>query len=165
MEYYSVIERNTSESVLMRWMNLEPIVQSEGSQKEKDKYCIPTHMCFPYGSAGKEFACNAEDLGLTPGLGRSLGGGKGYPLQENIPSSSDSKSVCLQCGRPRFNTWVGKIHWRRKWQPIPVFLPGKSHGQRRLVGCSPWGHRESGTTDLLHFHFFNAYVQNLIKWY
>ena len=61
-------------------MNLEPIVQSEGSQKEKDKYCIPTHMCFPYGSAGKEFACNAEDLGLTPGLGRSLGGGKGYPL-------------------------------------------------------------------------------------
>ena len=40
MEYYSVIKRNTFESVLMRWMNLEPIVQSEVSQKRKDKYCI-----------------------------------------------------------------------------------------------------------------------------
>ena len=37
-------------------------------------------------------------------------------------------SICLQCGRPGFNPWVGKIHWRRKWQPTPVLLPGKSHG-------------------------------------
>ena len=44
MEYYSAIKRNTSESVLMRWMNLEPIIQSEVSQKEKDKYCILTHI-------------------------------------------------------------------------------------------------------------------------
>ena len=44
MEYYSVIKRNTFESVLMRWMNLEPITQSEVSQKEKDKYCILTHI-------------------------------------------------------------------------------------------------------------------------
>ena len=42
MEYYSAIKRNTFESVLMRWMNLEPITQSEVSQKEKDKYCILT---------------------------------------------------------------------------------------------------------------------------
>ena len=42
-----------------------------------------------------------------------------------------------------FNPWVGKIRWRRKWQPTPVFLPGKSHGQRSLVGYSPWGHKES----------------------
>ena len=39
-----------------------------------------------------------------------------------------------------FDPWVGKIHWRRKWQPTVVFLPGKSHGCRSLVGCSPWGH-------------------------
>ena len=38
-------------------------------------------------------------------------------------------------------TWVRKIPWRRKWQPTPVFLPGKSHGQRSLVGYSPWGRR------------------------
>ena len=44
MEYYSAIKRDTFESVLMRWMNLEPIIQSEVSQKEKDKYCILTHI-------------------------------------------------------------------------------------------------------------------------
>ena len=38
---------------------------------------------------------------------------------------SDGKSIWLQCGRPRFDPWVGKIAWRRKWQPTPVFLPGK----------------------------------------
>ena len=42
--------------------------------------------------------------------------------------------------------------WRRQWQPTPVLLPGKSHGQRSLVGCSPWGHEESDTTERLHFH-------------
>ena len=44
------------------------------------------------------------------------------------------------------------MHWRRKWQPTPVFLPGESHGRRSLVGCSPWGCWESGTTERLHFH-------------
>ena len=42
---------------------------------------------------------------------------------------------------------------RRRWQPTPVLLPGKSHGQRSLVGCNPWGHEESNTTEQLHFHF------------
>ena len=44
MEYYSALKRNTSESVLMRWMNLEPIIQSELSHKKKDKYCILMHI-------------------------------------------------------------------------------------------------------------------------
>ena len=44
--------------------------------------------------------------------------------------------ICLQCRRPRFNPWVGKIPWRREWLPISVFLPGESHGQRSLVGYS-----------------------------
>ena len=68
MEYYSAIKKNTFESVLMRWMKLEPIIQSEVSQKEKHQYSILT-----------------------------------------------------------------------RWHPTPVLLPGKSHGQRSLVGCSPWG--------------------------
>ena len=42
---------------------------------------------------------------------------------------------------------------RRQWHPTPVLLPGKSHGQRSLVGCSPWGREESDTTERLHFHF------------
>ena len=45
VEYYSVIKRNAFESILMRWMNLEPIIQNEVIQKEKDKYCILTHIC------------------------------------------------------------------------------------------------------------------------
>ena len=43
--------------------------------------------------------------------------------------------------------------WRRQWQPALVLLPGKSHGQRSLVGCSPWGCKESNKTERLHFHF------------
>ena len=43
--------------------------------------------------------------------------------------------------------------WRRKWQPIPVFLPRESHGWSSLVGYTPWGRKESDTTERLHFHF------------
>ena len=46
-----------------------------------------------------------------------------------------------------FNPWVRKIPWRRQWQPTPVFLPGESHGQRSLVGYSPWGHKDLDTTE------------------
>ena len=77
---------------------------------------------------------------LEKGMAASLGG-------------SDGTSICLQCRRPRFDPWVGKIPWRRKWQPTPVLLPGKFHGWRNLIGYSPWGHKESDTTERLHFHF------------
>ena len=43
--------------------------------------------------------------------------------------------------------WVGQISWSREWQPTPVFLPGEFHGQRRLAGYSPWGRKESDTTE------------------
>ena len=43
----------------------------------------------------------------------------------------------LECGRPGFNPWVRKMPWRNKWQPTPVFLPGKFHGQTSLVGYGP----------------------------
>ena len=49
-----------------------------------------------------------------------------------------------------FDLWVGKIPWRRKWLPTPVFLAGESHGQRNLVGYSPGGHRESDVTKQLN---------------
>ena len=51
-----------------------------------------------------------------------------------------------RCKRCRFNPWVGKIPWRKEWQPTPVFLPGESHGQRSLEGYSPQGHKESDMT-------------------
>ena len=46
---------------------------------------------------------------------------------------------------------LGRFPWRRKWQPTPVFLPGKSHGWRSLVGCSPWRRKELDMTERLHF--------------
>ena len=50
--------------------------------------------------------------------------------------------------------YYSRLHiWRRQWHPTPVLLPGKSHGRRSLVGCSPWGHWESDMTEWLHFHF------------
>ena len=53
-------------------------------------------------------------------------------------SGEESTCQCRRHKRCGFNAWFGKILWRRKWQPIPVFLPGKFHGQWSLVGYSPW---------------------------
>ena len=50
------------------------------------------------------------------------------------------------------------IYWRRQWHPTPVLLPGKSHGWRSLVGCSPRGLEESDTTERLHFHISLSYI-------
>ena len=52
-----------------------------------------------------------------------------------------------------FIVYIYCISWRRQWHPTPVLLPGKSRGQKSLVGCSPWGRSELDTTERLHFHF------------
>ena len=67
-----------------------------------------------------------------------------YPFS---PWLSGKESAC-QCRKLGFDPCVGEVPWRRKWQPIPVFLLGKSHGQRSLVGCSPWGRKKSDTTEM-----------------
>ena len=65
----------------------------------------------------------------------------------DFPGGSDSKeSACI---RTRFHPWVGKIPWKRKWQPTPVFLPGKSYGQRSLMGYNPWSHKELDMSEWL----------------
>ena len=64
--------------------------------------------------------------------------------------------VCLQCGRLGLDPWVRKIPWRRNWQPSPVLLTGKSHGQRSLVNYRPWGHKESDTTERLTTTLMNV---------
>ena len=70
---------------------------------------------------------------------------------------SSKKSTC-KCKKCRFDPWVGKIPWRRKQQPTPVFLPGKSHGQKKLVGYGPWVYKELDTTELLSTHSFCLFV-------
>ena len=57
------------------------------------------------------------------------------------------------CIRDYIYIYMSVAIWRRQWHPSPVLLPGKSHGQRSLVGCSTWGRWESGTTERLLFHF------------
>ena len=64
-----------------------------------------------------------------------------YGFSTGLPRWLSGKESNRQCRRRRFNPWVRKISWRRKWLPTPVFLPGKSHGQRSLAGYSPWGHK------------------------
>ena len=63
-----------------------------------------------------------------------------------FPKGAGGKEPACQCRRHKrrgFDPWAGKIPWRRARQPLPVFLPGESHGQRSLVGHSPWGRTES----------------------
>ena len=105
--------------------------------------------------------CSHRDMRRTTGVGEldfwgpeslsiSMGNHMGFPTW-----LSAKESTC-QCRRQRrfvFNLWVRKIPWKRKWQLTPVFLPGKFHGQRSLVGYSPFCCKELDTTERLHFHF------------
>ena len=83
-------------------------------------------MGFPGSPAGKESACNVEDPGSIPGSERSPGEGIGYPPQYSWASVMAQKVQNLQCGRPELEPWIGKIPWRRAWQPISGFSPGES---------------------------------------
>ena len=66
----------------------------------------------------------------------------------------------LPAGQETYVRSLGSIPWRREWQPTPVFLPGESHGQRSLVGCSPWGLKESGMTEQLIPHWYSATIHS-----
>ena len=66
-------------------------------------------------------------------------------MVKNTPANAED----TRDGR-EFDSWFGKIPWRRKWQSTPAFLPGKFHGQRSLVGYSPWSRRELDITELAH---------------
>ena len=66
-------------------------------------------------------------------------------LKRGLPrwlSVKESACQCRRCRRHEFDPWVGKISWRRKWQPISTFFPGECHGQRSMMGYSPWGRKE-----------------------
>ena len=80
------------------------------------------------------------------------------PYHTNLPGLLDgavgkaSTCQCRRCKRCRFDSWVGKIPCRRKWQPVSVFLPAKFHRQRSLAGYSSWGRKESDMTKRLSTH-------------
>ena len=77
-----------------------------------------------------------------------------------LPCWLSGKGITCQCRRLESNPWVGKIPWRRKWQPIPIFLPGKSHGQRSLAGYSLWGHKELDMTKRLALTFQSFFMNS-----
>ena len=75
------------------------------------------------------------------------------PLRTELTTTSGGSDGKESACNAEFDPWVRKIHWRRKWLPTPVFLPGEFHGQRSLVGYSPWSHKESDATEqLTHTH-------------
>ena len=100
-KYYSAMKRNEIESVEVMWLNLELVIQTDLSQKEKNDYCRLTHI---------------------------------YMESRGLPWHFRWKRIRLQCRRAGFNPRVGKIPWRREWQPTSVFLPE----------VSPWTEETGG---------------------
>ena len=81
-----------------------------------------------------------------------------YTHTRGLPRWLSGKESAFQCRRCRFHRWVGKIPWRRKWQPSLILLPGESHGQRSLAGYSPWGQRvrHISATECTHAHVWTC---------
>ena len=98
-------------------------------------FCLYNHQRIPYTLIPGSLPCWS-----------SHAGNRCPPWLVQVPGGSGKESAC-QCRRLELNVWVGKIPWRRERQPTPVFLPEERHGQRSLVGYSPWGHKESGMTE------------------
>ena len=116
--------------------------QSEcGGGRLRRRVWVPTSLetVLPAGNPS-----DTKTICLTPFASPGVSHGASWVAQWK-------ESAC-QCRRLEFDPWLRKIPWRRKWQPISVFLPGKSHGQRNLAGNSPWGHKDLDTTEGLSTH-------------
>ena len=112
-------------------------------------------------------AGDARDVSSIPGSGRSPGVGNGKPSPVFLPGKFHGQRRLVgysPWGHRELDMteWLSankntqwnilqpqEMIWRREWQPTPVSLPGESHGQRSLAGCSPWDHKESDTTERL----------------
>ena len=141
------------------------------SQKVKINCYILTYSCeiwgFPGSWGGKESACKARNPISVPELGRWPGEGTGSPLQDSWACLLAQKvKIYLQCGRPGFSPWVGKISWRRAWQPKPVFLPGDSPwteepGRLQSRGSQRVGH-DWATRQRTAQRTWN--LENIVRW-
>ena len=111
--------------------------------------CTWPNFHFPGSSAGKESSCNAEDPSSIPRSGRSPGEGISYLLQYSCASLvAQLVKICLQCERPGFSPWVGKIPWWRERLPTPAFWPGEFHGLLAAKSWTQWSY--------FHFHFLSG---------
>ena len=117
------------------------MLSSRGSSTPRDQAQV---SCI----AGRFFTTEPpEKLMELQGLMIILGFPGGSEVKASASNVGDLRSI------PGFALWVRKIPWKRKWQPTPGLLPGESHGRRSLVSYSPRDHKESDTTEPLHFHF------------
>ena len=104
-----------------------------------------SHLCFfkaQWGHPSGNF-CFSQSGGPHP----NLFGTRDQFCEDNFSTDPD-----------RVWFWDDSSTWRRQWHPTPVLLPGKSHGRRSLVGCSPWGRYKSDMTERLHFHFSLSHI-------
>ena len=108
-------------------------------------------MQHPGGSAGKESACNAGDPGSDSWVGKFpwIMDRLSTPVFLGFLGGSEGKESACSAGDLGLIPGLGRSPGGRAWQPTPVFLPGESHGQRNLAGYSPWGRKESDTTEQL----------------
>ena len=119
--------------------------------KQGKKICDPTGFLrgLPGSSAGKESTCSTGDPSSIPGLGRSPGEGIGYPLQyswASMVAQMVKKSAC-SAGDLGSIPGLGRSPGGRHGNPLHYSCLKNSHGQRSLVGGSPWGCKESDTTE------------------
>ena len=140
----------------------------ESTYNEGDQGLIPELGRSPGGGHGNplQYSGLENPHGQRSLAGYSPGGHKESDMTERLSThmqTRDSRaSLAAQTvknlpavRRPEFNPWVGKVPWRRAWQPSPVFLPGEVHGQRSLAGYSPWGCKESDRTEGLTCKLIN----------
>ena len=92
----------------------------------------------PWGHSREQDRRNSCSHEVSPVVGANINTAATYM---GLPKCLSGKESTCRYRRYVFDPWVGNIPWRRKWQPAPVFLPGKSHGQRSPEGYSPWDHR------------------------
>ena len=112
-------------------------------------------------------ACWATVHGVTKSRTRLSDFTFTFNIHMGFPGGTSGKEFICQSRRHKrsgLDLWVGKTHWRKPWQPTPIFLPGVCHGQRSLVGYSPQVQTESDTTEATqHTHYKYVYIKHFIQ--
>ena len=156
LEYCSVIKRNEGLKYASPWMNFKIIMLREKSRNITllTKVCTVKAMVFPVVTYGCDswttkkadhWRIDAFELWYWRTHSSTLAWKIPWMEEPGRPQSMGSRTVG--------HDWATSLslftfmHWRRKWQPTPVFLPGESRGRGSLVGCCLWGHTESDTTE------------------